>query len=182
MTAAERAEALELLTAPDLISRITAGLAAGRLTECDPATGEVITTMDSSELPGGYIEIPCGNRREAICPPCARLYRGDTYQVLAAGLRGGHGIPRDRRQPPRRVRHVNRAVFRAGAPTPRQARTRPGAGHAATARPASMSWPCRAGSATTTATPRSASRCAGSASITPPPFSSTPPSLPCGTR
>lgn len=58
----------------------------GRLTECDPVTGEVIHAMDS-------IEVPCGNRREQVCPPCSRLYKGDTFQVMIAGLAGGHGIP-----------------------------------------------------------------------------------------
>jgi hypothetical protein len=28
----------------------------------------VISTIDSSGQPGGYILVPCGNRREAICP------------------------------------------------------------------------------------------------------------------
>ncbi len=61
--------------------------------EHDPATGQIIAAVDSASQPGGYITVPCGNRREAICPACARLYKGDTYQVLIAGLRGGHGIP-----------------------------------------------------------------------------------------
>ncbi len=63
--------------------------------EHDPATGEVIAAVDSSDQPGGYLLIPCGNRREQVCPPCSKLYKGDTYQVLIAGLRGGHGIPED---------------------------------------------------------------------------------------
>ena len=67
----------------------------GQLTERDPVTGEVIRTMDSSQEPGGCIEVPCGNRREQVCPPCSRLYKGDTFRVLIAGLRGGHGIPED---------------------------------------------------------------------------------------
>jgi hypothetical protein len=65
----------------------------GRQTECDPATGEIIAITDSSDQPGGCIEIPCGNRRAAACPSCSRIYKGDTYQVMIAGLSGGHGIP-----------------------------------------------------------------------------------------
>jgi len=65
----------------------------GRLAECDPVTGEVIRIVDTSELPGGVLEVPCGNRREQVCPACSRLYKGDTFQVMIAGLRGGHGIP-----------------------------------------------------------------------------------------
>ncbi|WP_151901800.1 replication initiator [Tsukamurella tyrosinosolvens] len=36
----------------------------------------------------------CGNRRAAVCPPCSRLYGGDTWQLVHAGILGGHhGIP-----------------------------------------------------------------------------------------
>jgi hypothetical protein len=35
----------------------------------------------------------CGNRREAVCGPCAERYRRDAYHLIAAGLRGGKGIP-----------------------------------------------------------------------------------------
>jgi hypothetical protein len=65
----------------------------GRLAEFDPVTGEVIRVVDTSQLPGGRIEVPCGNRREQVCPPCSRLYKGDTFQVMIAGLAGGRGIP-----------------------------------------------------------------------------------------
>jgi hypothetical protein len=34
-----------------------------------------------------------GNRREAICGPCAERYRGDAWQLVAAGLRDGKGVP-----------------------------------------------------------------------------------------
>jgi hypothetical protein len=34
-----------------------------------------------------------GNRREAICPPCAERYRQDAYQLISAGLKGGKGVP-----------------------------------------------------------------------------------------
>jgi hypothetical protein len=36
---------------------------------------------------------PCGNRRAIVCPACAQTYRADTYQLIAAGLRGGKGVP-----------------------------------------------------------------------------------------
>jgi hypothetical protein len=35
----------------------------------------------------------CGTRRELRCPSCAATYRADAYQLLAAGLRGGKGVP-----------------------------------------------------------------------------------------
>jgi hypothetical protein len=35
----------------------------------------------------------CGTRRESRCPSCAAVYRADAYQLLAAGLKGGKGVP-----------------------------------------------------------------------------------------
>jgi hypothetical protein len=35
----------------------------------------------------------CGNRRASVCPSCSATYQGDQFHLLAAGLRGGKGIP-----------------------------------------------------------------------------------------
>src|SRR3954451_4530131 len=43
--------------------------------------------------PDGLLRKACGNRREAVCPPCAERYRQDAYHLIASGLRGGKGIP-----------------------------------------------------------------------------------------
>jgi hypothetical protein len=43
--------------------------------------------------PNGVLRKACGKRREAVCPPCAERYRQDAYQLIAAGLRGGKGVP-----------------------------------------------------------------------------------------
>jgi hypothetical protein len=43
--------------------------------------------------PDGVLRKACGNRREAVCPPCAERYRQDAYHLIASGLRGGKGIP-----------------------------------------------------------------------------------------
>ncbi len=43
--------------------------------------------------PDGVLRKGCGNRREAVCPPCAERYRQDAYHLIAAGLRGGKGLP-----------------------------------------------------------------------------------------
>ena len=43
--------------------------------------------------PDGVLRKACGNRREAVCPPCAERYRQDAYHLIAAGLRGGKGVP-----------------------------------------------------------------------------------------
>ncbi|HYA68337.1 MAG TPA: replication initiator [Acidimicrobiales bacterium] len=67
---------------------------AGRITETDEA-GRRRVAFDSAELPDGVLLKACGTRRESLCPPCASIYRGDAYQLLAAGLRGGKGIPEE---------------------------------------------------------------------------------------
>jgi hypothetical protein len=43
--------------------------------------------------PDGLLRKACGNRREAVCGPCAERYRRDAYHLIAAGLRGGKGVP-----------------------------------------------------------------------------------------
>jgi uncharacterized Zn-finger protein len=37
--------------------------------------------------------VPCGNRREGVCPACARRYAGDAFHLVRAGLVGGKGVP-----------------------------------------------------------------------------------------
>jgi hypothetical protein len=57
---------------------------------CD-ANGEVIWSTASE--PDGLWRKPCGNRREALCAPCAEVYRQDAFQLVSSGLRGGKGVP-----------------------------------------------------------------------------------------
>jgi hypothetical protein len=66
---------------------------AGRLDHADRATGEVRTVYDSEREPDGVLLKACGTRRESQCPSCAAVYRADAYQLLAAGLKGGKGVP-----------------------------------------------------------------------------------------
>ena len=49
--------------------------------------------FDSAKLPDGVLLKACGTRRETVCPPCASIYRGDAFALVAAGLRGGKGVP-----------------------------------------------------------------------------------------
>jgi hypothetical protein len=63
----------------------------GRIETCDANGRRRVWSTDSE--PDGILRKACGNRREAICPPCAERYRGDAYQLIAAGLRGGKGVP-----------------------------------------------------------------------------------------
>ncbi|MFI5671396.1 replication initiator [Streptomyces sp. NPDC051704] len=65
----------------------------GQRTEIDAFTGEILRELKSKELPAGHLLVRCGNRRTSRCPSCAELYRQDTYQLIAAGLRGGKNIP-----------------------------------------------------------------------------------------
>jgi hypothetical protein len=48
---------------------------------------------DSEREPDGVLLKACGTRRESRCPSCAATYRADAYQLLAAGLKGGKGVP-----------------------------------------------------------------------------------------
>ncbi len=57
------------------------------------ADGRRRERFDSRTLPDGVLLTACGTRRETLCPPCASLYRGDAFALVAAGLRGGKGIP-----------------------------------------------------------------------------------------
>src|SRR5215472_14720682 len=65
----------------------------GRIDVIDLATGEIARAYDTAAEPGGVLHIPCGNRREAICPPCSQVYKHDARQLVRAGLAGGKGIP-----------------------------------------------------------------------------------------
>jgi hypothetical protein len=63
----------------------------GRIETCD-GNGHRRVWSTSTE-PDGILRKACGNRREAVCPSCAERYRGDAYQLIAAGLRGGKRVP-----------------------------------------------------------------------------------------
>ena len=56
--------------------------------------------FDSAKLPDGVLLKACGTRRETVCPPCASIYRGDAFALVAAGLRGGKGVPESARSHP----------------------------------------------------------------------------------
>jgi len=66
---------------------------AGRVEHADSETGEVRQVYDSGREPDGVLLKACGTRRESRCPSCAATYRADAYQLLAAGLKGGKGVP-----------------------------------------------------------------------------------------
>jgi hypothetical protein len=74
---------------------------AGRIEHADRTTGEVRQVYDSDQEPDGVLLKACGTRRESRCPSCAATYRADAYQLFAAGLKGGKGIPETISEHPR---------------------------------------------------------------------------------
>jgi hypothetical protein len=63
----------------------------GHIETCEGGQQRRVWSTDTE--PDGILRKACGNRREAVCPSCAERYRGDAYQLIAAGLRGGKGLP-----------------------------------------------------------------------------------------
>ena len=55
--------------------------------------GRLEIRFDTCNLPDGVLLKACGSRRETVCPPCASLYRGDAFALVASGLRGGKEVP-----------------------------------------------------------------------------------------
>ena len=73
----------------------------GRVQHGDPATGEVRTVYSTDREPDATLLKACGNRRASVCPSCSATYQADSFQLLAAGLRGGKGVPETIAQHPR---------------------------------------------------------------------------------
>jgi hypothetical protein len=66
---------------------------AGSSGDVDGETGEVIRQFSTAAEPDGVLLKPCGNRRASVCGPCSEVYRGDAWQLVISGLRGGKGVP-----------------------------------------------------------------------------------------
>jgi hypothetical protein len=65
----------------------------GRVEQADQVTGELRTVYATEREPDATLLKACGNRRAAVCPACSATYQADSFQLLAAGLRGGKGVP-----------------------------------------------------------------------------------------
>jgi hypothetical protein len=65
----------------------------GSATRYDVTTGEAVATFASADLPDQVLLKACGNRQSSRCPSCSATYRADAYQLVAAGLQGGKGVP-----------------------------------------------------------------------------------------
>jgi hypothetical protein len=96
-------------------------LLRGRVDQIDGATGELLHRYTTVHEPGGVLPIACKTRRASRCPPCAEVYRADTYQLIRAGLTGGKGIPATVAQHPCVFTTPDRTILR---PRPRQPGTR----------------------------------------------------------
>jgi hypothetical protein len=102
-TKALDAELLERAARDDYQHWLTTTMAAGgcvrpirlrgTVRDVDVATGEILSSLDTSDTPDKVMYLPCGDRRASVCLPCAETYRADTYQLIRAGLAGGKGIP-----------------------------------------------------------------------------------------
>jgi hypothetical protein len=65
----------------------------GQVEHADAATGEVRTVYSTDREPDATLLKACGNRRASVCPSCSATYQADQFHLLAAGLRGGNGLP-----------------------------------------------------------------------------------------
>jgi hypothetical protein len=65
----------------------------GRVERADPATGELRTVYATEREPDATLLKGCCNRRASVCPSCSATYQADSFQLLAAGLKGGKGVP-----------------------------------------------------------------------------------------
>src|SRR4051812_22032010 len=61
--------------------------------DVDAPTGEVVREFTTHGEPDGVLLKPCGNRRAHACQSCSEVYRGDAWQLVVSGLRGGKGVP-----------------------------------------------------------------------------------------
>jgi hypothetical protein len=65
----------------------------GTVEHANPVTGVVRTVYSTDREPDATLLKACGNRRVSVCPSCSVTYQADSFQLLAAGLRGGKGVP-----------------------------------------------------------------------------------------
>ena len=65
----------------------------GTVDHADATTGEIRTVYSTDREPDATLLKACGNRRVSVCPSCSATYQADSFQLLAAGLRGGKGVP-----------------------------------------------------------------------------------------
>lgn len=67
----------------------------GTTRQVDLETGEILSSYTTDGEPDGHLLKACGTRRATTCQPCSVTYRADAWHLIAAGLRGGKGVPED---------------------------------------------------------------------------------------
>lgn len=103
----------------------------GSSTATEAETGEIVATFCSDDLPDRTLLKACGQRRATICPSCSATYRGDAFHLIAAGLRGGKGVPESITEHPATFATLTAPGFgavhsvRAGASGPRACHPHP---------------------------------------------------------
>ena len=65
----------------------------GRVEQADRESGEVRTVYSTEDEPNRELLVSCGTRRASQCRSCSSWYQGDSFHVVASGLRGGKGVP-----------------------------------------------------------------------------------------
>jgi hypothetical protein len=153
----------------------------GQVHRVDPATGEVLRTLNTDDTPDGVIYTACGDRRASVCPACAETYRADTYELIRAGLADGKGVPGSVAAHPCVFATFTAPSFghvhaRITGPGGQVLRCRPRRKRSACPHGRSLSCPA----ATATPTPAPVSRCARTATTTQAPWSGTPTPPNCG--
>ncbi|HYJ56062.1 MAG TPA: replication initiator [Mycobacterium sp.] len=135
----------------------------GSSTRIDPATGEILSSYASSDEPLGVTYVRCGNRRASVCPACSRVYAADVFHLIRAGVTGGKTVPESVAENPLVFATLTAPSF--GHVHSAQAWGRPVFAAPAIAATATR---CIAWCATATTIPSWASRCASTATTTPP--------------
>jgi hypothetical protein len=73
----------------------------GHVLHADAETGAVRTVYSTEREPDATLLKACGNRRASVCLSCSATYQADSFHLIAAGLRGGKGVPERVAQHPR---------------------------------------------------------------------------------
>jgi hypothetical protein len=74
---------------------------SGHSLTVEETTGAIIGVFDTAGEPDRMLLKACGSRRATVCRPCSEVYRIDSWHLVAAGLRGGKGVPDTVDQHPR---------------------------------------------------------------------------------
>jgi hypothetical protein len=124
--------------------------------------------------------IACKTRRASRCPPCAEVYRADTYQLSRAGLTGGKGVPETVADHPCVFTTLTAPSFGPVHVQREKDGVFCGAVPADTAEPVPMAAACPAPPGTLAMTRGSANRCVLTTTTTPARYCSTPALPGCG--